>query len=996
MVILRFSINLLNHLRLLSKHRWSILGLLACLWVIPTLGQFKKYHVSVLDNDKEFIAGSVNCLHQDHRGWVWMGMPGGLCRYDGNQFHVFRNKHIRPVDLVRTIVEDPKGNFWLGINKIKGFNESYTIIAYFEKAQGRYIYVKEKTKNGWAALKGQPLALVGNKLWCLAPATHQLFYYDTATRRKVIVLHDIPLFTDNNFYDHQSVYDGKRYLWIHLLEGILRFDIQSFQSCYLFSSHPSNKLGQPTFFTNFKLTDKGIYFARKDYSASLLSYDFKSLQNAPPTQDFYAPHNSIIEIPDARYPPYPYYKTFGDGVLWVWNYNYLYKLNPVLPKFQKITASTHNLPIKFSNRGFLTLNDSLLRINLDEFKVVLYHPKTNQLSLPQPNDRLNRTGGRTFRCTDGSIWIMARKGLGQYVPSLKKVITYLNPDTLQATSKFANTIRDIFEVSPHQLILNTESGIFLFDRSNNRFKRLPFFGNNGRVSLCGTDSKLYVSLDGKLHIGHLQDTLWRAITPPVAGATFRNGFDDVSRQRILGATATGLLVISKKNWQVKRWTTKDGLASEYVYDVLPDDKGDLWISSARGLSRIYKNGAKVDNFQLSDGLQSYDFNSRTACIMPDGEMYFGGSRGFNRFYPSDIRPNIHLSNPYLSQLTVREKPYPLPEVISEAKVVTLPPDMNTFAIHYSTIDYFSEGVNRYQYRLLGSDSTWINANGQTVARFVQVPAGQYTFEVKSANSDGYWTPTPARIRIVIVPYFWQTLWFKFILGGGFLVAFYGFYYYRVRRLRKQQRKEIELMVQTQETERSRFAKEVHDGIGANLTALKIMVGLLGNVEATALKSKLEGVLDTTFDDLRGLINDMSPRNLKSKGLAKALHERAALINQSQRLFVIVNASRVFPAHLPDEYEVNLYRIAQELLQNTLKHAEATEAVFYLNYKHRTLLLHYTDNGQGFDLTQAQQKNSNGLANLHARTELLNGSLQIDSALQQGMKVTVQIPYKPIE
>jgi signal transduction histidine kinase len=969
------------------------LFLWACLWVKFAHGQPKKYHVSVLDADKEFIAGSVNCLHQERGGFVWIGMPGGLCRYDGNQYRVFRDEQIRPVDLVRTIVEDTKGNFWLGINKIKGFNESYTITAYFEKAKGRYIYVKEKTKNGWESLKGQPLALVGNQLWCLASTTGQLFYFDVTSRRKVVVLHKIPLFNDNNFYDHQSVYDGKRYLWIHLLEGILRFDTQTFQTCYLFSGHPANKLGKPTFFSNFKLTDKGLYFARKDDSASLLSYDFKSLQNAPPTQDFFAPHNSIIEVPDAHSPRFPYFKSFGDGVLWVWNYNYLYKLNPVLPKFQKITASTHNFPIKFSNRGFLTLNDSLLRVNMDEFKVVLYHTKTNQLSFPGPNDILNKVGGRTFRSTDGSIWIMARKGLSQYVPSLKKVITYLNPDTLQATSKFVNTIRDVFEVTSPQFILNTESGILLFDRTNHRFRRIPFFGTLGRVSLTGADGKLYVSLDGKLHIGYLQDTIWRALTPPIAGATFRNGFDDVPRQRILGATATGLLVISKTNWQFKKWTTKDGLASEYVYDVLPDDKGDLWISTARGLSRSYKNSTKVDNFQLSDGLQSYDFNSRTAFIMPDGEMYFGGSRGFNRFYPEDVRLNHHLSKPYLTDFMVKDKPYPLPADISGTKGIDLPPNINTFAIHYSTIDFFSEGVNSYQYRLLGSDSTWIDANTQTVARFVQLPAGQYTFELRSANSDGYWTPTPAHLEIVIAPYFWQTLWFRSLLAIAFLGALYGIYYYRVRRLRKQQRKEIELIIQTQEKERSRFTKEVHDGIGANLTALKIMVGLLGKVEAATLKSKLEGVLDATFEDLRGLINDMSPRNLKNKGLVKALVERATLINQVQHLNVTVQATPGFPQSLPDEYEVNLYRIAQELLQNTLKHAEATEAMLQLDCFDNTLLMRYSDNGKGFDFAQIQQKNGNGIANLHARVQLLNGTLQINTAPQQGMNVAIQIPYK---
>jgi signal transduction histidine kinase len=113
----------------------------------------------------------------------------------------------------------------------------------------------------------------------------------------------------------------------------------------------------------------------------------------------------------------------------------------------------------------------------------------------------------------------------------------------------------------------------------------------------------------------------------------------------------------------------------------------------------------------------------------------------------------------------------------------------------------------------------------------------------------------------------------------------------------------------------------------------------------------------------------------------------------QHLNVTVQATPGFPQSLPDEYEVNLYRIAQELLQNTLKHAEATEAMLQLDCFDNTLLMRYSDNGKGFDFAQIQQKNGNGIANLHARVQLLNGTLQINTAPQQGMNVAIQIPYK---
>lgn len=920
-----------------------------------------------------------------------MGTPGGLCRYDGTQMRFVRDSAIRAVDLVRTIVEDPNSNFWLGVNRIPSFFERYSTVAYFLRKTERFVHLKEKTKDGWRPMKGQPLGLIGARLWCISPSNQQLFYFDLVTRRKTVVLTQVPFFEDNNFYDHQSMFDGKRYLWIHLLEGLLRFDTQTFECRYVFSNHPLNKLGQPTFFSHFKLTDEGIYAATKDFLGMLISNDLRTVKPTTKTQEFFAPHHSVVTLPKAVY---PHYKTFGDGVQWLWNFNYGYKLNPLIPKFQKITASTHEVPVKLSIRGFLALNDSLLRVNLDDYRVLLYNKKTNELFAPNPNpnDKLNTTGGRTFRSKDGNVWIMAKNRLCVYDPSSQKIRTFVNPDTLQNESKFANTVRDVFEATPMTLVLNTESGMFVFHRKRFTFQRIPFFGTNGRVCLMDKEGRFYVGFNGKLHIGYLQDTAWRATTSPITGAIFRNGYDDVAHNQVLGASAMGLLVISKTTWKVAKWTLKQGLASEYVYDALVDKKGDFWVSTSRGMSRIDPVRSKVENFKLTDGLQSNDFNSRTAYLAPDGEMFFGGSQGFNRFYPEDIKKNTYLSQPYLTQLTVKEAPYKLPVVISEATSITLPPDSNSFAIQYSVIDYVSEGVNSYQFRLLGSDSTWVNANKQTIARFIQVPAGKYVFEVKAANSDGVWNPIPARLNIEIRPYFWQTQWFKALLFFGMVIGLYFFDKYRVRQLLKQQRKEIKLMVQTQEIERNRFAKEVHDGIGANLTALRIMVGLLGNIDSATLKSKLENVLETTFDDLRGLINDMSPRGLKIKGLVGVLRERAALINQTHQVYVIVNVSRKFPKHLAEEYEINLYRMAQELLQNTLKHASATEVTFYFDYADKYLVLSYIDNGKGFDLAQAKLKNGNGIANLYARTQLLKGTIEMYSAAEQGTEVTIKIPY----
>lgn len=329
-------------------------------------------------------------------------------------------------------------------------------------------------------------------------------------------------------------------------------------------------------------------------------------------------------------------------------------------------------------------------------------------------------------------------------------------------------------------------------------------------------------------------------------------------------------------------------------------------------------------------------------------------------------------------------------VVGEASQIQLSAANNTFSIEYSAIDYLSNGQNTYQYRLIGLDSTWIEANGQPNPLFIQVPAGQYRFEVKAANSDGVWNVVPTKLVIEIAPQIWETIWFRVAMLLLLLAGMYGFYRYRLYLIQQQQRKEMAVMVETQEAERMRFAQDLHDGLGANLSAMKMVLGLLSDPSSLPIKAKTEYLLKESIDDLRQLIHAMSPRSLARLGLVKAIQEMAILINQTGKVQIAVE-SEDFPENLPDEMQLNLYRMVQELFQNALKHAQAEQITLKLEQNSHSLTLHYTDNGHGFDMA-ALHISGNGLSNLHTRAQLLNGKLDIKSVVGAGTTVKVEVPF----
>lgn len=224
-----------------------------------------------------------------------------------------------------------------------------------------------------------------------------------------------------------------------------------------------------------------------------------------------------------------------------------------------------------------------------------------------------------------------------------------------------------------------------------------------------------------------------------------------------------------------------------------------------------------------------------------------------------------------------------------------------------------------------------------------------------------------------------------------------------RRLFRQQKKHqliesayqkelLNTFILAQEEERNRIAKELHDDIGAMLTIVKLYFDQatkeIPDTEFDIVKEKATNFLDETIQSVRRISQDLRPVVLEKLGLIEAMQSLAQTMTESGKIEVLFESR--FHTILSKSEEHNIYRIIQELIVNTLKHAEATIITITMDYISGYLELRYTDNGKGFTQENLKFKKGLGLKNIESRLSVLSGKMIIEKPIQ-GIEVKLQIP-----
>ena len=223
--------------------------------------------------------------------------------------------------------------------------------------------------------------------------------------------------------------------------------------------------------------------------------------------------------------------------------------------------------------------------------------------------------------------------------------------------------------------------------------------------------------------------------------------------------------------------------------------------------------------------------------------------------------------------------------------------------------------------------------------------------------------------------------------------------YFIMSIIRQQRKhrllykaKIEAEITTLEKERTRVAADLHDELGPTLSAAKFKLSSIEAVTGEDAKMVTEAIhyIDTILQQVRHIANDLMPNTLLRNGPVSAIEEFIGHMTANSTLNISFHQNHI-PA-LPQSQAIHIYRIIQEIIHNTVKHANATQLKIELYKDKNKLIIAAADDGKGFRYNaMRKEKNGLGLGNLRSRTEILSGELHIFSRPGKGTRFTIEIP-----
>jgi len=231
------------------------------------------------------------------------------------------------------------------------------------------------------------------------------------------------------------------------------------------------------------------------------------------------------------------------------------------------------------------------------------------------------------------------------------------------------------------------------------------------------------------------------------------------------------------------FTHKNGLASDIILGLEADKQGYLWLVSENNLTRFDTHNGYVDIYNKNYGLDPVTFSESSTCLLANGDICAGTMNGFYRFKPSTVKtakfiPTLVFTGFYLfnEEVGIGDKNSPLLKNIDETKTIELKHNQDVFSLEFAALDYRAPENIQYAYRLDPVDQDWINAQKTNMVSYTSLSPGEYTFRVRSTNSEGFWMNNERQIEIIIKPSFWQTTWavilYIFIGLSIFVIALY--------------------------------------------------------------------------------------------------------------------------------------------------------------------------------------------------------------------------------
>jgi diguanylate cyclase (GGDEF)-like protein len=378
---------------------------------------------------------------------------------------------------------------------------------------------------------------------------------------------------------------------------------------------------------------------------------------------------------------------------------------------------------------------------------------------------------------EGTIWAGTMSGgLNRIDPYTRRVTVFRHNPT-DDKSLGAPGVMSLFEDSQRRLWVGTYGGgLSLLDRATGKFRRyvthkfVPTHLVGDRVTALAEDSSgmLWVGTDG----GGLN------LLDPASGSFFRLMHDPKSPGSLSADTVYSIHVDAQRTvWvgtrgggldrvvgsardphaiRFKHLTERNGLPNDTVYGIESDAQGAVWVSTNYGLARVNRETGRARAFHRAQGLQGEEFGFGSHYANGRGELFFGGTNGFNVFTPARLQ--INSLPPPIALTSISFPNGSLSAGSRRVGPLHLGYRDDTVTLEFAALDFSAPHANTFQYWLEGSNRGWVNAGTRRTVTYSNLPGGNYTLHVKAANADGVWNTKGLSFAMKVDPPPWRSAW----------------------------------------------------------------------------------------------------------------------------------------------------------------------------------------------------------------------------------------------
>lgn len=798
-----------------------ILILFYSLYIHVSLGQTQsKLEVNIFPDINNINSKSLLEILQSKSGYMWMGSPEGLLRYDGYNIRSYKNPTTSSP--IKNIIEDSKGKLWISYfdGSITEFNPSNGIFRNINlidtkgnKLTGYQLkcLYKENDSIIWAgtARKGllsininsgltqqydiikeddpyysSLIAINTNKVNCIVPSKKGnlwlgtddgLYIFNIKSKKMISLNKRPPKSTDWRDDAIQTMVEIGNTLWLGAWGGgISEYNIQTkTYNTYKLNLSKTQSTTHNIIITIIPKDSNSLWLASLD--AGLGHFDIT-------TKKFYL-YNTNKEYPDIPKALWKSLTKDKEGSLWAITEKGLTKITLLEKKFnfKKVTVT------QSTNREFYELmdiwEDDFYKLIAFQFAdgLHVYNKKAGTRKILSvdfnPVEEPNQQVKQILKSKNNIFWVLTRDYIYQYNynnQSLKKIPqpAELNKNFINLSPIYTKMEEDkegnIWFASVRNGLVkySTATQTYSYFLSQNNFAHAEKLNgiadivcdNFNRIWIIGFNNFIGFFDEGKKNLKpFLLETGNTNITPAKRNALFKD-----SKERLWLSTWAGVYLIDSRSQNisvVKKISTSSGLKNDLLTGLTEDKQGNIWgVSTMAYIISCIKVNGQILNYGLKDGInQPGDiFSIKHATGDSMYALLQGGIYSFTGSQQTEPPPSTNL---VLSIMAVNSIDKFFEEDLKHSSKLILEPNENSFYFEYTAIDYKHPELYDYAYMLEGWDKIWVEAGNRRAVSYTNIPGGNYTFKVKATNKKGEWNVAAISVPFYIKTPIYKRWWF---------------------------------------------------------------------------------------------------------------------------------------------------------------------------------------------------------------------------------------------